>query len=87
MVIGIGKKVFFSVEVTFSTTKEGPTFVYDPLGTRLDHRYSTIRARSGIVSVSCWGGFLIVEGRNPSHSREIHSAEISIVSGMLYCSL
>ena len=49
------KKQFFSVEVTFSTTKEGPTFVYRPTGTRFDHRYSANRARSGVVSVSCWG--------------------------------
>ena len=53
--IGIVKKVFFSVGVTFSTTQEGPTFVYRPLSTRFDHRYSAIRARSGGISVSCWG--------------------------------
>ena len=28
------KKVIFSDEVTFSTTKEGPSFVYRPPGTR-----------------------------------------------------
>ena len=49
------KKVIFSDEVTFSTAKEGPTFVYRPPGTRFDHRYSAIRARSGRVSMSCWG--------------------------------
>ena len=45
----------FSDEVTFSTAKEGPTFVYHSPGTRFDHRYSAIRARSDRVSVSCWG--------------------------------
>ena len=45
------KKVIFSDEVTFSTAKEGPTFVYHPPGTRFDHRYSAIRARRGRVSV------------------------------------
>ena len=55
MVIGIGKKVFFSVEVTFSTTKEGPTFVYRPPSARFDNRYTAIRARSDRISVSCWG--------------------------------
>ena len=36
------KKVMFSYEVTFSTAKEGPTFVYRPPGTKFDHifRYS-----------------------------------------------
>ena len=53
------KKV--SDEVTFSTTKEGPTFVYRTPVTRIDHRYSAIRARSGRVSVLCWSGFLVVE--------------------------
>ena len=48
-------KFFFSNEVTFSTTKEGPTFVYHTSVTRFDHRYSANRARSGRVSVSCWG--------------------------------
>ena len=41
------RKVFFSVE--------GPTFVYRSPGTRFDHRYSAISARSGVVSVSCSG--------------------------------
>ena len=49
------KKVIFSDELTFSTTKEEPTFVYRPPGTRFDHRYSVIHARSCRVSVSCWG--------------------------------
>ena len=48
------KKKIFSDEVTFST-KKGPTFVYRPPGTRLDHRYSAIHVRSSKVSVSCWG--------------------------------
>ena len=47
------KKVIFSDEVTFSTVKEGPTFVYRPPGTRFDHRYSAIHARSGRVSMLC----------------------------------
>ena len=49
------KKVIFSVEVTFSTTKEGPTFVYRSPGTRFDHRYTAISTQSGVASVSCWG--------------------------------
>ena len=49
------KKGIFIVEVTFSTTKEGPTFVYRPPGTRFDHIYSAISARSGKVSALCWG--------------------------------
>ena len=57
--MGIGdrgwRKVIFSVKVTFSTTKEGPTFVYRPPSTRFDHRYSAIRAWGGRISVSCWG--------------------------------
>ena len=49
------KKVIFSVVVTFPTTKEGPSFIYCSPGTRFDHRYSAFSARSGVVSVSCWG--------------------------------
>ena len=48
------KKGIFIVEVTFSTTKEGPTFVYRPPGTRFDNRHSAIRTRSCRESVSCW---------------------------------
>ncbi|KAJ4426367.1 hypothetical protein ANN_27181 [Periplaneta americana] len=46
------KRIIFSNEVTFSTIKEGPTLVYHPPGTQLDHRYAAIRACSGRVSVS-----------------------------------
>ena len=53
------KKV--SDEVTFSTTKEGPTFEYRTPVTRFDHIYSAICARSGRVSVLCWGGFFAGE--------------------------
>ncbi|KAJ4437463.1 hypothetical protein ANN_17607 [Periplaneta americana] len=38
------KRIIFSDEVTFSTTKEGPTLVYRPPGIRFDHRYAVIRA-------------------------------------------
>ena len=54
-------KFFFSDEVTFSTTKGKPTFVYRPHCNRFDHRNSAIRARSGRESVSRWGGFIVVE--------------------------
>ena len=60
MVFGI-MKVFFSVEVTFSTTKEGPIFLYRPPGTRFDHIYSAIRARSVEYLCRVGGGFLAVE--------------------------
>ena len=88
--MGIGdrdwKKVIFPVEVTFSTTKEGPTFVYRPPGNRFDHRYSAIRVRSGRVC-HVGGGFPFVERALSSHFREIQSAEISMVAGTLYGSL
>ena len=38
------KKVIFSDEVTFPTTKEGPTFVHRTPVTRFDHRHSANRA-------------------------------------------
>ena len=83
------KKVIFSVQVTFSTTKEGPIFIYHPSDTRFHHRYSAIRARSGVVSVSCWGGFLIVEWAQSialagnSFSRNINSCWNAICLLML----
>ena len=80
------KKVIFSDEVTFSITKEGPTFVYRHPGTRFDQRTSTIRARSGRVAVSCWGGFLVVEWAQ-SHWWKIQPAEMSTVAETPYGSL
>ena len=50
------KSNFFSVEVTFSITQKEPIFVYRPPGTRFDHRYSAIRARSGRVYCVVLGG-------------------------------
>ena len=42
-------------EVSFPIEREGPTFVYRRPGSRYDHKYSAILARSGRVSMSCWG--------------------------------
>ena len=83
----VWKKVSSSEEVIFSTTMEGPTFVYRIPVTRFDHRYYTICARNGRVTVLCWGGVFIVEWAQPLHSRKIQPAEISTVAGMPYGSL
>ena len=47
--------------VTFSTIKEGPSFIYRSPGTRFDHRYSAIRSRNGRVPCRVRGGFLVIE--------------------------
>ena len=54
------KKVIFSDEVTSSTTKEGPIFVYRPPGTRFVHIPPFVPE---VVEYLCrvGGGFLVVE--------------------------
>lgn len=47
--------VIFSDETCFSSAEFGPVLVYRPRGTRYDKRYVGERARSGRISVSCWG--------------------------------
>lgn len=49
------RKVIFSDECTIESTSKGPVLVYRTDGQRYDARFVATRARSGRISVTCWG--------------------------------
>ena len=80
------KNVFF-YQVTFSTTKEGPTYIY--IYIVLLAPYSTTDIAPFVpeaVEYLCRVGvdFTPWNEHNPSHSREIRPAEISTAAGTPY---